>query len=133
MEKLGIYSVPISEKLRWRDNMGYIGDIIGNEYKSWGEPNWVGTNPKTIFISSPTRSGKTTFILNTFLSYWASQGKKLLYLVNRTILKEQIEKDVSFLASKLKEAIKIELYQTIEKEIAKIQLYSMISERKKAI
>jgi len=42
MEKLSIYSIPLPENLRWRDNMGYIGDIIGNEYKSWGEPNLLG-------------------------------------------------------------------------------------------
>lgn len=108
--------------------MGYIGDIIGNEYKSWGEPNLLGINPKAIFISSPTGSGKTTFILNTFLPYWASQGKKILYLVNRTILKEQLENKISNLEWKLRQAIKIELYQTIEKEITKLQLRYKISE-----
>lgn len=127
MEKLGIYSVPISEKLRWRDNMGYITNEIGDGYKKWGESDW-GTKPETIFISSPTGSGKTTFILNTFLPYWASKGKKLLYLVNRTILKEQLENNISNLEWKLRQAIKIELYQTIEKEITKLQLRYNISE-----
>lgn len=90
--------------------MRYITDSIGSEYEKW-------TEESSVFLSSPTGSGKTTFILKTFLPYWASKGKKVLYLVNRTILKKQIEEEVNQLTRECRMAIKVELYQTIEQKI----------------
>lgn len=90
--------------------MNYIADAIGNEYKKWGAG-------ETIFISAPTGSGKTTFILKVLLPYLKSQRKKVLYLVNRRVLKKQIETEIEQLPIELKEIIKIELYQTIENKI----------------
>lgn len=87
--------------------MGFIGDSIGADYMTWKEGS-------SIFISSPTGSGKTTFILEKLLPYLVGEDKKMLYLVNRTILKDQIEKKVLSLDMWCQMAIKIELYQTIE-------------------
>ena len=63
--------------------MRYISDIIKDEFKQW-------TNHKPILISAPTGSGKTTFILKHLLPYVKEQGKYLVYFVNRSALKEQI-------------------------------------------
>lgn len=54
--------------------MRYIGDSIGTAYEKWGEGD-------TVFISSPTGTGKTTFILNTYLPYLAAQRKKCFILL----------------------------------------------------
>lgn len=47
-----------------------------------------------MFITAPTGSGKTYFILNTLLPYARERNWNILYLVNRKILKEQLEEDV---------------------------------------
>lgn len=65
-----------------------IEDVIGEEYTKWGSQN-------IILISSPTGSGKTHFILNKLLEYAFQQGRSILYLVNRKILKEQIDDKLS--------------------------------------
>lgn len=90
--------------------MQYIADSIGTEFQDWRERD-------TIFISSPTGTGKTTFILKIYLPYLVTQGKKLLYLVNRTILKDQLEKEISKLPAEQRLSIDIELYQTIEQKM----------------
>lgn len=87
--------------------MVYITDAIGNEYKEWGAGN-------LIFISAPTGSGKTTFILKEYLSYWNPLWGKILYLVNRKILKEQLQKEVDKLDLSLAAKIEIWTYQEIE-------------------
>lgn len=56
--------------------MQYISDKIGDGYKTWEEGGMI-------FISSPTGSGKTFFILETLLPYARQQNKTILYLVNR--------------------------------------------------
>ena len=62
----------------------YLTEKIGKDYESWQRGNLV-------FIGTPTGSGKTTFILDEFLNYAFQNGWKVLYLVLRTILKEQLE------------------------------------------
>lgn len=90
--------------------MKYIVDAIGTSYQNWKAGD-------TIYISAPTGSGKTTFVLETLLPYLSmrSPQRKILYLVNRTILKEQIENDISKLSYELRKLIRVELYQTLEK------------------
>ena len=46
--------------------MKYIADSIGNDYKNWGAG-------EVVFISAPTGSGKTTFILKNFLCKWTCE------------------------------------------------------------
>lgn len=88
----------------------FIADSIGEDYLNW-EPN------SCIFIASPTGSGKTTFILEKLLLHAYKENKKILYLVNRTILKKQMEQAIQVLPLELRSYISIELYQTIENEI----------------
>lgn len=101
--------------------MEYISEIIGEEYK-WWEPG------QFVFITAPTGTGKTTFILNQLVSFAAHSKKKVLYLVNRKILKKQLEENISNIVwSCLRrdnmnndipsDVIRIETYQSIEKMI----------------
>lgn len=62
----------------------YISDYIGEEYKNWPEDS-------SIIITSPTGSGKSTFVLQDLLPFAAKQGKYVIYLCNRRILREQIK------------------------------------------
>lgn len=63
--------------------MKYIEEIIDKEYKKW-------KNGDKIVISSPTGSGKSTFVLKKLLPWAVDNGKKIVYLCNRKILKDQI-------------------------------------------
>ena len=87
-----------------------VANVIGEAYTEW-------ENGQRIFINAPTGSGKTTFVLKTLLPYFAERGKKILYLVNRRILKEQIREMISDLSHKYWVAIRVELYQEIEKGV----------------
>ncbi len=105
--------------------MKFLSDSIGTKYTEWGARDIV-------FISAPTGSGKTTFVLKTLLPYLNEQPdketKKVLYLVNRTILKQQIKNEIMTLESKLRRLIHVELYQTIENEIAKLVVKQNVSD-----
>lgn len=85
----------------------FIGETIGDDYKEWQDGS-------TIFISSQTGSGKTTFILKELLPYAKEQNKRILYLVNRRVLKEQMENAIRDLPLELSKYIEIESYQSIE-------------------
>lgn len=114
-----------------------VTDEIGDKYEEWGKliceryeegNNTVMgkyRNDNCVFISSPTGSGKTYFILHVLLPYVSSKGRKLLYLVNRKILKEQIENEFMNIPyeqrCEVKNSIKIETYQAIESEISNIK------------
>ncbi len=65
----------------------YISDRISKEYENW-------KNGDLIFIEAPTGSGKTTFVLEHLLPYFHEKGKRILYLVNRKILKKQLKKEL---------------------------------------
>ena len=62
----------------------YLADQIGEEYKSWKEG-------ELIFIQAPTGTGKSYFILNVLLDWAVLNRFSILYLVNRKVLKSQIE------------------------------------------
>lgn len=66
-------------------NLVYLSDKIGSEYQSWNKDALV-------IIKAPTGCGKSHFILNELLNYAMQQGRRILYLVNRTILKDQFIK-----------------------------------------
>lgn len=66
----------------------FVSGKIGDEYKSW-EP---GDN---IFITTQTGSGKTFFILHELLPYAFRNNRKILYLVNRSILADQINQEIT--------------------------------------
>lgn len=65
----------------------YVSDQIGNDYTRWKSAD-------IIKITAPTGSGKTHFILHTLLPFAIANNLKILYLVNRTILKGQIEHEI---------------------------------------
>lgn len=62
----------------------FIKDIVGQSYMKWGATDIV-------FLEAPTGSGKTTFVLEELVPYARQQGKEVLLITNRTILKEQIK------------------------------------------
>lgn len=63
------------------------------------------------------RQWKDYICLGNVVTVFCCAGKKILYLVNRRILKEQIREMVSDLPHKYYVAIRVELYQKIEKDI----------------
>lgn len=78
----------------------WLADGIGNEYMEWKAPI-MGRKSQDkilsdkIFIESATGTGKTTFILNKLFPYASKKGYNILYLSNRTALKEQLTKDAT--------------------------------------
>ncbi len=93
--------------------MKWISDDIGRKYEEWRRGD-------CIFISAPTGSGKTYFVLNILRPFLIQENRKVLYLVNRRILKEQIEKEIKRIQIKTGDTInpiKVETYQSIEKKI----------------
>ena len=94
-------------------DMKKISDEIGEKYTEWKDGD-------CIFISSPTGSGKTYFVLNILGPFLIQNNKKALYLVNRRILKEQIDKEIGRICLKtgvVRMPIEVKTYQSIEKEI----------------
>lgn len=61
----------------------YVEDEIGNKFKMWSRGS-------RYFISAPTGSGKSHFVLYKLLPYVISNGGCILYLVNRKVLKNQL-------------------------------------------
>lgn len=51
-----------------------------------------------IFITAPTGSGNSYFVLNKLLPYAYSKKVNILYLVNRKILKAQLQEYVKEIA-----------------------------------
>lgn len=66
----------------------YITAEIGKEYQNWA-------NRDIVFITASTGAGKSHFILNVYLDWVIQRRGKLLYLVNRRILREQIQNEVN--------------------------------------
>lgn len=61
----------------------YISTVISDAYKSWN-------NGDAVLITSPTGSGKTTFIFQELLPFAAKAKKHIVYICNRKALKEQL-------------------------------------------
>lgn len=61
----------------------YVDSLIGDAYKQWVQGD-------KILISTPTGSGKTTFVINKLLRYAVKQRKHIVYYCNRRVLYEQI-------------------------------------------
>lgn len=64
----------------------WVSELIGNDYE-----RWFG---KIILLACGTGRGKTTFALGTYCKFLLSEGKSVIYLCNRTTLKEQIRYDI---------------------------------------
>lgn len=65
----------------------WVSDIISDDYIQWNED--------VILLGFGTGRGKTTFALNVYCKYLIYMGKKVVYLCNRTKLKEQIIADAA--------------------------------------
>lgn len=92
----------------------YIADEIGNEYQKW---DW----PSLVKITAPTGTGKSYFVLHVLLRYAWQNGRRILYLVNRKILREQLKAELreisySFMSygMPIENYIDIYTYQEIE-------------------
>jgi len=59
----------------------YVSEVIGDEYKKWKEGD-------SVIITTPTGSGKTSFVLSKLLQQ-AVEDMHILYLCNRKVLSEQ--------------------------------------------
>ena len=75
-------------------NLVYLSDKIGSEYQRWNKDALV-------IIKAPTGCGKSHFILNELLDYALMCRRRILYLVNRTILKDQLIKKCNEKSSEL--------------------------------
>lgn len=60
----------------------YLSEQIGEKYRQWKTKDMV-------IISTPTGSGKTTFISQVLLPYATERNEKIIYICNRRALKEQ--------------------------------------------
>lgn len=67
-------------------NKLWVSDLIGNDFYSW--------NKAKVLLGCGTGRGKTVFSLKYFSKYQLEHGRKVLYLCNRTSLKEQIKGDI---------------------------------------
>lgn len=70
-----------------RYNKKWVSEIVSERLVQ----RMQGNTP--LFISSQTGSGKTTFIFENCIPVAEKEGKKVLYLCNRTALKNQIKKE----------------------------------------
>lgn len=62
----------------------FVEDYIGDSFQMWKEG-------ESVFINAPTGTGKTTFVLNQLMRKAQEEGKDVLFLSNRYLLKEQIK------------------------------------------
>ena len=72
--------------------MAYLSDVIGDKYKKWQKG--------FVLIKAGTGCGKTHFILTILTKYAMENNKKILFLVNRTKLKEQLAPSLSSMQEK---------------------------------
>ena len=101
----------------------YLADQIGEEYKSWKEG-------ELIFIQAPTGTGKSYFILNVLLDWAVLNRFSILYLVNRKVLKSQIEEKIQercielgrYYDNGVSSTIEVMTYQTIEQKLLRQDL-----------
>lgn len=66
----------------------YVSDIIGDQYKNW-------MPGKFYFLTAGTGTGKSTFIIKQLLDYAIQTNKKVLYLVNRSLLRDQLKQEIN--------------------------------------
>lgn len=83
----------------------FVTDVIRDDYKKWSCGD-------TVIIHAQTGAGKTYFVLQELLPFVAEHGKKLLYLSNRTALRDQIKMSYP---SKFDNAIIPMNYQSFER------------------
>ena len=97
----------------------FFSDLIGETYKAW--KNTI------IVFDGGTGRGKTHFIIHVLGKYLKKTNKTMLYICNRSKLKEQITKDVT--EEHLDDVITVTTYQAIQMTLRSgesIQFYDYI-------
>lgn len=84
----------------------YVSDYIGEDYKNFGT--------QLVGISAGTGTGKSTFILEHLAPYAKKEKKNILYLCNRTCLKNMIDKEA--VKGELSN-VEVKTYQSLETEV----------------
>lgn len=84
-----------------------FSELIGDTYKSWKDTR--------IILDGGTGTGKTYFVLNKLGKDVQKQGKMMLYLCNRSKLKEQTYQEVKRLG--LQNNITVTTYQSLQNKI----------------
>ena len=115
---LSIFHSTLREGTMMTNEKKYLADQIGEEYKSWKEG-------ELIFIQAPTGTGKSYFILNVLLDWAVANRASILYLVNRKVLKSQIEEKLQercielerYYGNDVSSMIEVMTYQTIEQKL----------------
>ena len=115
---LSIFHSTLREGTMMTNEKKYLADQIGEEYKSWKEG-------ELIFIQAPTGTGKSYFILNVLLDWAVANRASILYLVNRKVLKSQIEEKLQercielerYYGNGVSSMIEVMTYQTIEQKL----------------
>lgn len=100
--------------------MKYLKDLVGDEYRGWGE--------RKVLISAPTGIGKSTFILETLLPYAMERRKKMLILCNRKLLREQYWKDIVMRFDNyetLRTSVDVKTYQEIAMTVRETQFFNV--------
>lgn len=71
-------------------NERYISNVIGEKYKDWKISNdsWEGST--RVFLESPTGTGKTYFFTNFLLKHAIEESRSIVYVCNRSGLRDQI-------------------------------------------
>lgn len=101
-----------------QDRAKYIGDLIGDKYKSWDN--------EFIVFDADTGTGKTHFILHTLALYMASQGKSMLYLCNRTALRQGLQVQVRRLRHHNIDVMSYQKLQVLIQEEEELKRYDYV-------
>lgn len=103
-----------------------VEEFIGESYLKW-VVNKKCVNNRVVFIQTPTGSGKSYFVYKALLEYAVEHGETILYLVNRKILKKQLQREAGDALNAIrvdqgvydvKSYIMLETYQYLEENIA---------------
>jgi len=103
-----------------------VEEFIGESYLQW-VVNKKCVNNRVVFIQTPTGSGKSYFVYKDLLEYAVEHGETILYLVNRKILKKQLQREAENALNAIrvkkntydvKPYIMMETYQYLEENIA---------------
>lgn len=86
----------------------YVSELIAqDELLKWNRGD-------RILILAPTGSGKTQFVLGNLYKYCLEKKLKCLFLMNRILLKKQVENYIKEIDNYSEDILKIKLYQSIE-------------------
>lgn len=87
----------------------WISDIIGDKYNKW--------NNEYIALDAGTGRGKSYFCINVLGAYAQKRGDRILYLTNRSALRNQIYDEVQ--EKNLGDTVYVTLYQSMQRDLDK--------------